>query len=105
MNSTTSRRKQSAPVAVVVNTLTTIQIDWLIAQQEGVAVIFDGAHVRYALSDENELGAIYCENAVTCTSSCIRTEHPIATPLNSSCIQSEQRLHDLHTDQGQPSLK
>ncbi len=46
-----------------------------------------------------------CENAVTCTSSCIRTEHPIATPLNSSCIQSEQRLHDLHTDQGQPSLK
>ena len=59
MNSTTSRRKQSAPVAVVVNTLTTIQIDWLIAQQEGVAVIFDGAHVRYALSDENELGAIY----------------------------------------------
>lgn len=59
MNSTPTPRKQGATVAVAVNNLTPIQIDWLIAQQEGVAVMFDGAHVRYALSDENALGAIY----------------------------------------------
>ncbi|HBP1602188.1 TPA: DUF2591 domain-containing protein [Pseudomonas aeruginosa] len=59
MNSTPSPRKKGATVLVAVNSLTTIQIDWLIAQQEGVAVIFDGAYVRYALADENALGAVY----------------------------------------------
>ena len=57
MNTTT--RNHRASKAVAVNSLTTLQIDWLIAQQEGVAVMFDGAHVRYALSDENALGAVY----------------------------------------------
>ncbi|HBO7922013.1 TPA: DUF2591 domain-containing protein [Pseudomonas aeruginosa] len=59
MNSTPSPRKKGATVLVAVNSLTTIQIDWLIAQQEGVAVIFDGAYIRYALADENALGAVY----------------------------------------------
>ncbi len=58
-HSTPSPRKQGATVAVAVSTLTTIQIDWLIAQQEGVAVMFDGAYVRYALADENALGGVY----------------------------------------------
>lgn len=59
MNSTPSPRKKGATVWVAVNSLTTIQIDWLIAQQEGVSVIFDGASVRYAVADENALGAVY----------------------------------------------
>jgi hypothetical protein len=46
-------------VGVAVSSLTNTQIDWLISSEEGVEVIFDGAYIRYALADENELGSIY----------------------------------------------
>lgn len=47
------------PVEVAVSALTNTQIDWLIAREEGVEVIFDGVHIRYDLANENELGSIY----------------------------------------------
>lgn len=54
---------------------------------------------------QRELHCATWENAVICTPNCIVSEHPIAAHLNTSCIRSEQRLHDLHTCHGRFWLK